>query len=214
MQPDLASQNVSLFEFSGQLQLGRNRIRDVMRQGKAGPARVLIFQSSYKAAAKDHFASAVAYPTPRKPDSLLVDITYSLAPALHFKHEEARPVTELLELLAKERTETTFRCTLVLRYPSRAWNSPVKLPLHLIDLPSLPFDEIRGFRAVKFANGRKTRYSIIVDRPENRDFHHSVNFSFTARFDSSIIDVLLKEGVSVSRQFIRPRSPAISERSS
>ena len=77
--------------------------------------------------------------------------------------------------------------------------------MHLLDLPSMPFDEIRGFRAVKFAGGKKTRYSIIVDRPENKDFHQSITFTLTARLTPSLIDSVLAEGISISQQFVRRR---------
>jgi hypothetical protein len=205
LQPNLASLNVTELEVTGRLPLGRDRVREIMAHEKQDASDILIFANSYDVDGNEHFASAVAFPVSRKPDVLEVSVTFSVSPPLLFRHEKAKPVSHFFDLLAKQPVETTLRCALSLSYPSRRWASSVRLPMSLFDVPAMPFDEIRGFRAVKFANATKTRYSIIVDRPENRDYYQSINFSFTASLTSPLIDTLLRDGVSISLQFVRPR---------
>lgn len=204
LEPDLVSPNISYIEFSGRLRLGRDRIRRIMHEEKTGKERVLILANPYRSEGKDHFASAIAHPVLRKPDILRLQVTFSRRSALEFEHEEAKPVRYLFDLIAKDRIETTLRCSLFFHYPSASWDSSIILPLMPFDIPSMPFDEIRGFRAVKLADDRKTKYSIVVDRPESKDYHHAVTFSFVASFDHEVVASLLKEGISISRQFVRP----------
>ncbi len=205
MEPDLVSANISYFEFSGRLRLGRDRIRQIMEQEKVGKERVLILANPYMSDGKDQFASAIVYPVPRKPDILRLEVTFSRGSPLEFEHEEAKPVRYLFDLIAKDRIETTLRCSVFFHYPSASWDSSIMLPFTPFDIPLMPFDEIRGFRAVKLADDRKTKYSIVVDRPESKDYHHAVTFSFVASFDHEVVTSLLKEGISISRQFVRPR---------
>jgi hypothetical protein len=72
-------------------------------------------------------------------------------------------------------------------------------------MPNLPFDELRGFRAVKRGNG-DLLYSLIIDRPTNRDISHSITFSFSMRLDKNLPLTVLERARDISRLFVLPKA--------
>jgi hypothetical protein len=74
--------------------------------------------------------------------------------------------------------------------------------MRLFEYDDLPFDEFRGFRAVKVENGRAA-YSIIVDRPESKDVSHVVLFSHSAAVSDQLGDLILGQGARISSLFVR-----------
>jgi hypothetical protein len=74
--------------------------------------------------------------------------------------------------------------------------------MRLLEYSDLPFDEFRGFRALKIEEG-KTAYSIIIDRPENKAISHVVQSSHSSRIHTHLADTILAQGARISSLFIR-----------
>jgi hypothetical protein len=161
-----------------------------------------LFADSYSVRRARHFASLVVTSVKGKAAALHVHFEFSrrrlLPPNL-----ELRPLSDFLSLIPEQESEGTFDCTVALQYPEKGWVSLVSLPIRLLEYSDLPFDEFRGFRAVKTEDG-KTAYSIIIDSAETKAILHLVQFSYSGRVHSKLADVILKEGARISSLFIRP----------
>jgi hypothetical protein len=116
---------------------------------------------------------------------------------------KTRPVIELVRAISEWDVEAVFDCTVALLYPEKGWTSRISLPMRLLEYADLPFDEFRGFRAVKVENGR-TAYSVIVDRPENKTLSHVVVFSHSASMTDRLGDDILAQAAHISSLFVRP----------
>lgn len=160
-----------------------------------------IFANSYSVGRARHFASAVVMPAKGKATTLHVHFEFSrrrlLPPNL-----EPRPLSDYLSLVSEQESESKFDCTVTLEYPEKGWRSLVLLPMRLLEYSDLPFDEFRGFRALKIEEG-KTAYSIIIDRPENKAISHVVQSSHSSRIHTHLADTILAQGARISSLFIR-----------
>ncbi|MDP2949269.1 MAG: hypothetical protein Q8P22_07000 [Chloroflexota bacterium] len=161
-----------------------------------------IFANSYTVGRARYFASAVVMPAKGKATALHVHFEFSRR-RLSPPDPELRPLSDFLSLVSEQESERKFDCTVALEYPDKGWGSLVLLPMRLLEYSGLPFDEFRGFRAVKIEEG-KTAYSIIIDRPENKAISHAVQFSHSSRIEASLADTILAQAVRISSLFIRP----------
>lgn len=128
-------------------------------------------------------------------------LVYDLAPA---PFPGARGVRDLFQALGELDLRSEVRCEARFRYPDDAWSSIVALPWKLLQEGVLPFDEFRGFRAVKL-QGDELLYTIIVDRPTNSAIAHFLSFSNVARLDSETPGALLEQATRISRRLVLPK---------
>lgn len=201
--PNLAARHAQLFDLQFHSRIGRDAIKKLrLDQGQKG-RRPIFFANEYEADGEKCSASAVGFPIKRRPDVLHVSITYTLGQRGTTLDGE-KPVQELIESLheANAVLDEDVRCTVLFEYSDKEWISAVTLPTSMFNLPGLAFDEIRGLRLVKKAEKKKTKFAIIVDRPENKGYTHTVLFSSDAAISPDIIGNLLAEASNISRQFI------------
>ena len=203
MEPDLACVNAVDLEFTAQVLLGRAQIKEIFKQEKIGRTAPLFYANSYTIGGNSHSASAFAYRRYRKPDELVIRVTYSTESSLRFDHPEAKPVAHLMGLLEGESLTDDLRCFATFQYSGREWESALVLPLKLLNVPSMPFDEIRGFRAVKFTDDGRVKYSVVLDRPQSKDYTQLVSFSLASTLTTSLVDLLLSEATEISSRLIR-----------
>jgi hypothetical protein len=108
----------------------------------------------------------------------------------------------LLETLAPLGLKATWRCRAEFEYAETEWQSVIPLPLRLVESAALPFDELRGVRAVKL-EGDKLVYSVILDRPDNKKCLHSVIFKYDASVEPSLAQGILSEAAKISLSFMK-----------
>jgi hypothetical protein len=80
---------------------------------------------------------------------------------------------------------------------------PLPLPLPAPNRPA-PFDEIRGVRGVKYAEGgdASTAYSFILDRRANDDITLSLDFTLEPRVPEQMPDAALKDAAFLARHLV------------
>jgi hypothetical protein len=204
LRPDLATVHARALEFSCDVALRPEeleQVRAAFRRTDGYEELPWVFLNRYRASGVAHLASAIVSSSRQRAKSLRLEFNFwTRAPvAVGLK---AKPVADLVRALSHWEVEATFDCSVALLYPEKGWTSRVSLPVRLFEHLELPFDELRGVRAVKIEDGR-TSYSIIIDRPENKDLSHVVLFSHSATINDQLADVMLEQGGHISSLFVR-----------
>jgi hypothetical protein len=107
-----------------------------------------------------------------------------------------------LQTLAPFGLKATFKCAGKFQYSDTDWEPVIALPLRFVQWPALPFDELRGVRAVKL-EGDNLTYSVILDRPDNEKYLHSLMFEYDATIGPTLVEEVLAEAARISLLFIR-----------
>lgn len=204
LRPDLARVHARVLEFSCEVtprpeQL--QRLQSAFARSEHYGEFPWLFLNRYKASGLMHVATALVSRSNQRDSSLEIEFRFGTRArfTLPFK---TKPVIELVSVLSEWKTEAIFDCTVNLLYPEKGWTSRISLPMRLFEYVDLPFDEFRGFRAVKVEDGR-TAYSVIVDRPENKTLSHVVLFSHSAPINDRLGDDILVQGANISSLFVR-----------
>ena len=205
MRPNLARLHATSLAFWYTLRLEASQLQQLTSafpDDKSYRALPWLFADSYSVRGARQFASLVVTSVKGKATALHVHFEFSRGRLLP-PDIKVRPLSDFLSLMSEQESEATFDCTVTLEYPEKGWVSVVALPMRLLEYGDLPFDEFRGFRAVKIEAG-KTAYSVIIDRPENKGISHVVRFSHSGRTGAKLAETILREGTRISLLFIRP----------
>ena len=205
MRPDLATVHARALEFSCDVALRPEeleQVRAAFRRTDAYKEFPWLFLNRYRASGVTHLTSAIVSSSRQRDKSLRLEFNFWTR-ARVAAGVKAKSVADLVRALSQWELEATFDCSVALLYPEKGWTSRVSLPVRLFEHLELPFDEYRGVRAVKVEDGR-TAYSIIIDRPENKDLSHVVLFSHSATIDDQLGDVILGQGAQISSLFVFP----------
>ena len=205
MRPDLARVHARALEFSCELTPRPQQLQQLQSAfARTEHYKDLpwLFLNRYRASRMLHVASAVVSSARQKDEALRLEFNFwaRARVPLEFK---TKPVADLVRALSQWELEATFDCSVALLYPEKGWTSRVSLPMRLFEHIELPFDELRGVRAVKVEDG-KTAYSIIIDRPENKTLSHVVLFSHSAPVTDRLGEDILAQAVHISSLFVRP----------
>jgi len=135
------------------------------------------------------------------------DFLYHCLPVAVKGIKKLKPVEALLESLAPLKLAATFRCEVGFVYPSSAWQPIITLPLRLLEMPTAPFTEIRGIRAVKLGVDNRLSYSVILDMGERQEadsisYSQLVTFEYESLVEKGFADKILAEAVKISLSFI------------
>ena len=204
LRPDLAKVHARIVDFSCELTPAPEQLEELRATfADSGEYKDFpwLFLNRYTASHKLHTAWEIVTSPERRVNRLGVEFRVWTGRRIRAEFE-AKPVADLVRALSEWEMEATFDCSVNLLYPEEGWISRISLPMRLFEYTDLPFDEFRGFRAVKTENGR-TAYSIIVDRPENKALAHVVQFSHSAAIDDRLADVILTQGAYISSLFVR-----------
>lgn len=111
---------------------------------------------------------------------------------------ELQPLSEMLGCLCDIKNSLTFDVEAIFKYNPKKFNNIFSFPFKLED--SGPFDEVRGLRMVKLAESKKL-YTVIMDRPDsNKDFYHTVLFSYTGNITEKLPEKILNEAHNISKK--------------
>jgi hypothetical protein len=204
LRPDLATVHARALEFSCELALGPEeleQLRGAFRRTDGYEELPWLFLNRYRASGVAHLASAVVTSARQRDKSLRLEFNFWTR-ARVAAGVKAKAIADLVRALSQWEIEATFDCSVALLYPKKGWTSRVSLPVRLFEHLDLPFDELRGLRAVKIED-RKTAYSVIIDRPENKSLSHVVQFSHSAAINDHIGDDILARGAYISSLFVR-----------
>ncbi len=108
-----------------------------------------------------------------------------------------QPLSKMLSCLANIKKNLTFEVTAQFGYPVKKFKSRIALPIKLAD--DEIFDEVRGMRLVKLADG-KNLFTLIVDRPDNKNIYHVVVFSYVGNISDTLPKTIFDEAISISKR--------------
>ncbi len=106
-------------------------------------------------------------------------------------------------LLSQLPGDLSWSVTMSFHYDNENFESLVPLPIPLEVPVVADLKEIRGVRAVGERDG--SSYHLIVDRWDNKDFHHSATFDQNAPFSPSVFLDLFGIGNQLSKHALRER---------
>jgi hypothetical protein len=135
------------------------------------------------------------------------ELLYHCIPVAVKGIKKLKPVEALLESLAPLKLVATFGCEVSFVYPSSAWKSIITLPLRLLEMPTAPFTEISGIRAVKLGVDNRLSYSVILDIGDRREgdsisYSQLVMFEYESLVEKGFADKILAEAVKISLSFL------------
>lgn len=168
------------------------------------------FVSNYSREGRKHQAWAYLSSRRGKGPPRAIRLSYDLQP-VEFG-EQTRSIAELLQGLTELDVRAEADCFAAFEYSDDDWSSIVSLPWQPLRMEALPFDEFRGFRAIKTLEG-EVLYNIIVDRATNREISHSLTFSYPARLDGRLPLSVLERAAEISRLFVLPKGTVEGTRS-
>lgn len=108
-----------------------------------------------------------------------------------------QPLAKMLGCLMQIKDNLTFEVDTNFHYSEKKFKSRVLLPIKLSDDDL--FDEVRGLRLVKLAEGKKL-FSLIIDCPNNEDYYHTVYFSYVGNISETLPKLVLEEAVNISKR--------------
>jgi hypothetical protein len=166
------------------------------KQAVKKPFKFIEFGSDYKVARKRHSARGLVEKTGDKKFQIYLYYASSQLNKL-FEPSELQPLDKMLGCLLQIKTKLTFEVDADFKYSGKKFISRMKLPIKLSDDDH--FDEVRGLRLVKLAEGRKL-FTIIIDRPNNEEFYHTVLFSYVGNMSETLPGLILEEAVNISKR--------------
>jgi hypothetical protein len=114
-------------------------------------------------------------------------------------------IDSLIEELERLKAHAKVTVQANFAYGKRGRRSLLRVPLQLFDASSLPFDEIRGYRLVKFSDKmdtHKVAYSVVVDWDEDEGLTHLVSFDTDIPIAAESPAAILEEAADVSIRFL------------
>lgn len=200
--PDLAVVHADSLRFWCNLPVTRDQIdqlRDAL--GRRDPYRDLPFVFGRRCRKGGSFENEVAW---------FVEEDSKVTLTVEYTVEDSGPVPRgiksfywLLLQLTGFGLKPSINCLVNFEYPNKEWRSVIPLPLRLIESEALPFDELRGVRAVKLRDG-EVAYSLILDQAKNGNHTHLASFAYESTVNISLPERILEEGVKISLLFIKP----------
>ena len=166
------------------------------KQALKKPDKFIEFGSDYKVTRKRHSARGLVQKTGGKEFQIYLYYAANKLSKL-FGASELQPLDKMLSCLMQIKTKLTFEVDADFKYSGKKFISRMKLPIKLSDEEH--FDEVRGLRLVKLAEGKKL-FSLIIDRPNNEEFYHTVYFSYVGNMTKTLPMLILEEAVNISKR--------------
>ena len=180
-----------------------NKMLDLYPKKKFGKKTIFIlFGETYVVKKKRHyFAAFVVREDIKKSETHINIICGTEADPMLKPAKDARPISDLMEILALIDFDVNFDVIATFEYSDNAYEtSGIDLPIRFETSGS--FDEIRGVRVTKLEN-ENVSYTAIIDRPDNKDISHSIRFNYKTRLTGDFLNLALDYSKNISGRFVR-----------
>jgi hypothetical protein len=109
-----------------------------------------------------------------------------------------QPLSKMLSCLinANRNKPFTFKVIANFKYPMNKFKSRMALPIKLSDDDN--FDEVKGVRLVKLADG-KNLFSLIIDC-DSKHYYHTAIFSYVGNISESLPKIIFDEAIGISKR--------------
>lgn len=113
---------------------------------------------------------------------------------------------KIFELLQPLEGVSPFAGRATFSYPTNKFQNRLRLPIRLTSIAGseADFDEIRGFRLVKYGDEMKIKYDITVDQVDPEDIYQTVSYSYVGKLTPSMVGDAFSSAVEISRRFVQP----------
>ncbi len=140
----------------------------------------------------------------KKKETYRCNLQISISLANNSRMKMKLDLDEVLNLIASRmESEPTWRVGLLYHYDDSDYETLIPLPIQL-DAPAVgDLREVRGLRVVR--KGGEEEFHLIVDRWDNKDFHHAANYSMRASINDELFVKLVAEGDTVSKAAVRKK---------
>jgi hypothetical protein len=160
--------------------------------------------SSYRTQGKTHFFEEFATTRPDQNTAVFIIAYRHVDDSSPNARTRSDAAGSLLSLLTGLPSTDLLRCDIIFSFPGKEETTVYPLPSKLDD-PRLPFDEIRGIRGVRLADGNSgaLEYSFVLDRPSDR-IHLNLSFSLNGGITQDTPGQALKFGTDIAQELIIP----------
>jgi len=196
---DLARFHCTDMNLGADLQLQQD---DLAHLGKAvelakqDPSWPWVFSGRYRLSTRDYTVEAVLS-QPEGSSGQHIDLLFTLRDT----GQLPRPadISALLPVLDRQTQDSNIHGHVVFVYREEEGVSKIKLPVELVESPALGKAEMRGVRLVLVSETHEKDQEIIVDRPSNDRYFHTVSFNIAAPFDAELPSRYLRQATEVSQ---------------
>lgn len=166
----------------------------------------LLFGQDYIVDNKKHYERGIVLKDNKTQDKYIISISYSTDVPLYgllFSKKNYKPIKVLFDCLAEIDKKILLDVRAFFVYPdSKFYTALLSLPIKLENNDY--FDEIRGIRFTKTQDS-KIAYSVIMDRPGNKDIFINLLFKYTGVLNNDLTKNIIKYSTEISRSVVSER---------
>jgi hypothetical protein len=160
-----------------------------------------IFVDSYEVDGAKHRAWVWVSMVNEGTTKFRIDFNYELGKGGRLRKSTPR-INKVVGILCSVEEEVDITCQVSFQFGRRRKAKPIiPLPLKLIELPNIPFDEIDGLHLVK-RDGKQTKYDVILGVSSGGALTEIIFFDYHSRIREDLADEIIREAVRISNLFI------------
>ena len=201
MRPNLKSSDIIKLQFSATVTLSASLIGEIRKASPPDEDGDSVFVDSYRSDGINHRAWAWVSGVEEGTMRASIQFNYELGKGGKLRKAAPR-VNQLVDIVSSIEEGVEADCEATFEFGRLQKAKPiVPLPMRLIELPGMPFDEIEGLHLVK-RDGEQSKYDVILDIPRKGVLRESVFFSYHARIQETLADEILREAAKISNRFV------------
>lgn len=168
---------------------------------------LFVFGRDYKVDEQVHYERAIIFKSGKTGNKYTIIISYSLQGpifGLPFNEQQLVSMDKLFDCLNEIDKETILDVKAFFSYSDEKYTTISSLHLPIKVDKNDTFDEIRGVRFTKTQDD-KVIYSIVVDRPTNKNIFTNLFFQYVGRLDKELSKNIIKYSTEISRRFVNEK---------
>lgn len=215
---DLRQHQCTQLILLGTIALDQSKVEALSQMIKAARQRQewpWVFGERYRAGGGWYFVETFLYPA-RQTGVLNIQMVFS-------RGKEITPrvaaIAPMLDALSDSETAITVTCNAHFDYAENEGASTVPLPVGSQEAIALPEGpkmrfQVRGLRITQLDEEGSEDFSIVIDRPTNEEFHHTVSFERISALSDDLPGQLLERASEISGIFFKLAEKQVSTKAS
>lgn len=202
---DLGRRHCTQFLLSGSIMPDQSQMETLSGMVKAARQRQewpWAFGERYRAGSEWYAVETFLFPA-KQAGALAIQVVFSPGRQLS---PRAAAVGPMLEVLSNSDVALTVTCRAHFDYPQDEGISTIPLPFGSPEAVAVPEGpkmrfQVRGLRITQVDEEGSEDFSIVIDRPDNEEFHHSVSFERISPLSGELMAQLFDRASEISRIF-------------
>lgn len=201
MGPDLKSYNIEELAFFATVSLDSTLIAQIQKVSPPDDSGDSLFVDHYKHGKTNYKSWVWVIKGSKDTDKYDINFHYEVATAAKAPKDIPK-ISRLIEIVSVIEKGVQFDCRANFWFGARSKIKPIiPLPLRLLELPDMPFDEVHGLHLVK-RNGKGKKYEVMLDFSGRGTIAESVFFGYHGGIRETLADEIINEAVKISSSFI------------